>query len=103
MKKEKKEKYLKIAVAVIAVVLVAWFFVIYPMTYFHKNEKTLKKAAEHYFEINYNELPTGNNVKTLSFSDLAKEKYVDDLYPIYQKELFSKRLMGKGEKRRRWI
>jgi len=86
MKKEKKEKYLKIAVAVIAVVLVAWFFVIYPMTYFHKNEKTLKKAAEHYFEINYNELPTGNNVKTLSFSDLAKEKYVDDLYIPYTKK-----------------
>ncbi len=86
MKKEKKEKYLKIAVAVVAVGLVAWFFVIYPMSYFHKNEKTLKKAAEHYFEINYNELPTGNNVKTLSFADLAKEKYVDDLYIPYTKK-----------------
>ena len=36
-----------------------WFLVISPMITFHNNEKKLEEAAKRYFELNQNELPTG--------------------------------------------
>lgn len=89
MDKEKKGKIIKITVTSIIAILFVWFFFVYPLGYFHKNEKTLKKAAEHYFEVNYQELPQKDEVTTLSLSELAKEKYVEDLYVPYTKNTCS--------------
>lgn len=89
MNKEKKSKMIKIVVTVVIVVLFVWVFILYPLGYFHKNEDKLKKAAEHYFEINYTELPEKDQVKTLTLSDLSNEKYIDDLYVPYTKNVCS--------------
>ena len=74
--KEKKGRMIKIVVAVAIIVLFVWFFIIYPWGYFNKNENKLKEAAKHYFEINYRELPENNEIKTLSLSELSKQKYI---------------------------
>lgn len=87
MNKEKKGKMIKIAITIGVVVLFAWFFIIYPWGYFNKNEKSLRDAAKHYFEVNYRELPENNEIKTLTLSDLSKEKYIDDLYAPYTKNV----------------
>lgn len=87
--KEKKGRMIKIVVAVAIVVLFVWFFIIYPWGYFNKNENKLKEAAKHYFEINYRELPENNEIKTLSLSELSKQKYIDDLFVPYTKNVCS--------------
>ena len=87
--KEKKGRMIKIVVAVAIIVLFVWFFIIYPWGYFNKNENKLKEAAKHYFEINYRELPENNEIKTLSLSELSKQKYIDDLFVPYTKNVCS--------------
>lgn len=89
MSKEKKGKVIKIAVTSLIVVLFIVVFFIYPLGYFNKNENKMRNAAKHYFEINYRELPEKDQVKTLSLSELSKEKYIDDLYVPYTKNVCS--------------
>jgi len=89
MSKEKKNKIIKIVVTSVILILFVWFFIVYPLIYFNKNEKKLEKAAKHYFEINYTQLPEKDEVKTLSFSQLSNEKYIDDLYVPYSKKVCS--------------
>ncbi len=83
MTKEKKEKIIKIAVTSIIAVLFIWFFFIYPFAYFKGNENKLEKAAKHYYEINYQQLPERDEVRTVSLSELGQQKYIEDLYIPY--------------------
>lgn len=89
MSKEKKKKIIKIVVTSVIAILFVWFFIIYPLGYFNKNENEMKKAAKHYFEINYTELPEKDEVRTLTLSELSNEKYIDDLYVPYSKKVCS--------------
>lgn len=89
MNKEKKGKIIRIVVTSVIVLLFIWFFIGYPLLHFHRNEKALRKAAAHYFEINYTKLPEKDEVKTLSLVDLINEKYLNDLYGPYSKKVCS--------------
>ncbi len=89
MTKEKRNKIIKIVVTCSIIILFVWFFIIYPLGYFNKNEKEMKNAAKHYFEINYTQLPEKDEVRTLKLSELASEKYIGDLYVPYSKKVCS--------------
>ena len=60
---------LKLLVTIAIVCLFVWYLVISPMITFNEYEETFKAAAERYYELNRNQLPTGERVKTLSFSN----------------------------------
>ena len=53
-----------------------WFLVLSPMITFHDNEKTLEEAARRYFDLNPNELPTGERVKTVSLNTLYHKSFL---------------------------
>ena len=88
---KKNNNYLRIFKLIIAIVIVflfIWFLIISPKIKFHNNEKKMKEAAERYFEINSNELPTGKRVKTLTLSNLYSKKYLSgDFYVPYSNTL----------------
>ena len=67
-----------------------WFLVISPMLTFHGNEKKLEEAAKRYYELNQNEIPTGQRVKTLSLKKLFDGAYIKkDMYVPYTKKTCS--------------
>ncbi len=67
-----------------------WFLVISPMLTFHNNEKKMEDAARRYYELNQNELPTGQRIKTLSLKKLFDGAYVkEDMYIPYTKKTCS--------------
>ena len=75
---------LKFLVVLVIIGLFVWFLVLSPMITFHNNEKKLEDAARRYFEINKNQLPTGERVKTLSLNVLYDQSYIkEDLYAPY--------------------
>lgn len=69
---------LKLLVVVVIIGLFIWFLIISPLIMFHSNENTLKEAALRYFELNKEELPTGERVKTLSLNTLYKKSYLSN-------------------------
>lgn len=80
-------KYLKIAVAIIIVALLLWFFVIQPLLTFKGYEKQAIDAAKRYYELNERELPTGTRVKTLSVQKLFDQAYLkEDFYIPFSKK-----------------
>ena len=83
-------KKIKLVVTLTIVVLFIWFLVISPMITFHNNEKTFEKAAERYFQLNEDKLPTGENIYTLSLNELYKGSYLkDDLRIPYSNKVCS--------------
>ena len=70
---------IKFLITIAIICLFVWFLVISPMLTFKKYETTFKEAAERYFELNSNQLPTGERVKTLSLNALFKESYLKEL------------------------
>lgn len=78
---------IKFLITIAIVCLFVWFLVISPMITFNGYEKTFKEAAERYYELNSNQLPTGERVKTLSLNALYKESYLkEDFYIPYSKK-----------------
>ncbi len=69
-------KKIKLAVTVVLVLVFVWFLIISPMITFHNNEKNLEAAAKRYFELYSNELPTGENIKTLSLKKLYYKSFI---------------------------
>ena len=64
-----------------------WFIVVSPMITFHKNEESLENAAKRYFEINKEQLPTGERVKTITLKELYNDSYLkEDFYSPYSKK-----------------
>ena len=76
MKKKINYKLLFIIVLIFVGVLV---FV--PLIMFNRNEKKLLSAAKHYFEINANELPAGEKIRTIYLNELYKKSFIkEDLF-----------------------
>ncbi len=83
-------KGIKIIIVLAIVGAFVWFLVISPMITFHNNEKVLEDAAKRYFELNQDQLPTGERVKTLSLNTLYKKAFLkEDFYAPYSKQLCS--------------
>lgn len=78
MDKQRVIKYLKISVVVLILILFVWFFLLSPFIAFKNNEKVMLNAAKRYFEINSNELPTGDRVKTLSLKTLYNKSFIKE-------------------------
>ena len=71
-----QKKYMKTIRLVVVFAIIGafvWFLVLSPMITFRNNEKVLKDAAVRYFELNKEQLPTGERVKTLSLNTLYKK------------------------------
>ena len=87
---KKLSKGIKLIVALVIVGLLVWFLVLSPMIQFHNNEKVLEDAARRYFELNQEQLPTGERVKTLSLNTLYKKSYLkEDFKAPYSNSLCS--------------
>ena len=84
---KKVVKNLKLMITLIILFCFVWFLVLGPMFAFRGNEKALENAARRYFELNANELPTGERVKTLSLNTLYHKSFLkEDLrVPITKK------------------
>lgn len=80
--KESLKSKLKFAITLIIIVLFLWFLVVSPMITFHNNEKKIEDAARRYFELNSNELPTGERVKTLELSELYNKAFLEDDFRV---------------------
>ena len=76
MDKSKVIKYAKIVVTCLIVVIVLYFFLIGPFIKFKDNENKMLNATKRYFEINSDELPTGNRVKTIDLKTLYYKKFI---------------------------
>ena len=87
---EKLIKNAKIIITVVVVVAFVWFLVISPMITFHNNEQKLEAAARRYFELNQNELPTGERIKTVTLNTLYHQSYLKkDIYIPYSRKTCS--------------
>ena len=77
-------KKIKLIITVALILVFVWFLIISPMITFHRNEKSLEDAAKRYFEFNSNQLPTGENVKTVTLKTLYHKAFIkNDLYIPY--------------------
>ena len=77
-------KKIKLVITVVLILVFVWFLIVSPMITFHNNEGKLESAAKRYFEINSNQLPSGNNVKTITLKTLYHQAYIKgDLYIPY--------------------
>lgn len=87
---EKLKKNAKIIITVAIVIAFVWFLIIYPMITFHQNEQKLEAAARRYFELNQNELPTGERVKTVTLNTLYHKSFLKkDIYIPYSRKTCS--------------
>ena len=84
---KKVSRYLKLGVVLLIIIGFIWFLVIYPMKYFHDNERELEAAAKRYFELNSSELPTGSRVKTVTLQQLYHKSFLkkDFMVPYSKK------------------
>ena len=81
---------IKLLITIVLVLVFVWFLVISPMISFHDCESRLEEAARRYFELNSSELPSGENVKTLSLKTLYKKSFIKkDLFIPYTKKTCS--------------
>ena len=84
------DKRIKIIIVIAMAALFVWFLILSPMIQFHHNEKTFEEAARRYYELNSDQLPTGERVKTLSLSTLYKKSYLkEDFHVPYSSKLCS--------------
>ena len=77
-------KKIKLVITIVLILVFVWFLIVSPMITFHDNEGKLESAAKRYFEINSSQLPSGNNVKTITLKTLYHQAYIKgDLYIPY--------------------
>lgn len=77
-------KKIKLVITAVLILVFVWFLIVSPMITFHNNEKSLEDAAKRYFELNSSELPSGENVKTVSLKTLYHKSFIkNDLYIPY--------------------
>lgn len=87
MNKKKVLKYVKILITVAIVFSGIYFLALHPYIEFRKNEKIMKEAAERYYYLNPDKLPTGERINTLTLKDLYRGAYIKkDIYLPYSKE-----------------
>ena len=83
MNKEALKK-IKLIITIILILVFVWFLIVSPMITFHNNESSLENAAKRYYELNSNELPSGENVKTITLKKLYHKSFIkNDLYIPY--------------------
>lgn len=83
-------KKIKLLITVVLVLVFVWFLIISPMITFHDCESRLEAAAKRYFELNSSELPSGENIKTISLKTLYHKSFITkDLYIPYTKKTCS--------------
>ena len=83
MNKEMLKK-IKLVITIVLILVFVWFLIVSPMITFHTNEGRLEEAAKRYFELNSSELPSGENVKTLTLKTLYHKSFIkNDLYIPY--------------------
>ncbi len=84
------DKRIKVIIVIAMAALFVWFLILSPMIQFHNNEKMFEDAARRYYELNSDQLPTGERVKTLSLSTLYKKSYLkEDFHVPYSSKLCS--------------
>ncbi len=77
-------KKIKLVITIVLILVFVWFLIVSPMITFHKNESRLEEAAKRYYELNSSELPSGDNVKTLTLKTLYHKSFIkNDLYIPY--------------------
>ena len=88
---EKKTlKKIKLLVAIVVILFIIWFVIVSPMITFHNNEKVLQEAAERYFDLNPNQLPTGERIKTVTLNTLYHKAFLEkDIFIPYTKKTCS--------------
>ena len=87
---ESLKNKIKFVSTIIIIGLFIWFLIVSPMITFRNNEKMVKEAAERYFELYSNELPTGERVKTLEVSTLYHKSFMKgDIFVPYTKKTCS--------------
>lgn len=77
---------LKLLLVLVFIGFLIWFFGIKPVNTFKSYEEEFKNAAIRYFQLNKNELPTGERVKTLSLNTLFKKSYLKEDFLIPNSE-----------------
>ncbi|MBE6157429.1 MAG: DUF5011 domain-containing protein [Firmicutes bacterium] len=87
MDKQEILKKVKILGIWLIVVLSVWFVLLNPLIKFKGNEKKMLEASKRYFEVNSNELPTGDRTKTIYLKDLYSKAFLkEDFYiPLTKK------------------
>lgn len=82
-----KEQWKKLGLILggIGVLILLIVFLVYPRIVFSQFEKRVEKAANRYYEVNYNVLKK-DGVHTLSLQTLYKQKYVEDLKTPFSKD-----------------
>ena len=84
------DKRIKIIIVIAMAALFVWFLILSPMIQFRNNEKQFENAARRYFDLNSDQLPTGERVKTLSLNTLYKKSYLkEDFHVPYSSKLCS--------------
>ncbi len=86
MKNKGLVRLIRLIITVAIICLFVWYFVLSPYITFRQNEKEMIKAAERYYEINLDKLPTGTRISTVTLQTLSREKYIDkDFYVPFSK------------------
>lgn len=75
-------KKIRNIIIIVVVIAIAYFAGIKPMMDFHNNEKKIEEAAKRYFEMNSNELPTGERIKTLPLQKLYEKGFLEGDFSI---------------------
>lgn len=85
--KDKILKRARVITGLIIIIAIAWLFILKPRINFSHDEDKLTKAAQRYFELNSNELPSGERVKTLTLQKIYDAGLLDkDFYiPLSKK------------------
>lgn len=83
-------KRIKIIVGILIIGFISWFFIIKPQIAFHSNESKMLAASKRYFELNSNELPSGERVRTVPLQKLYDSGLIDrDFYKPLSKKTCS--------------
>ena len=83
----KKVKKIGRLVAIVLAVLAIFYIFINPIIKFKSYEKAMVKAAERYYEINPDKVPTGNRTGTVTLQQLFNGHYIEkDFYVPFTKK-----------------
>ena len=64
--------------AALVIVLIVFFLFVKPYFTFKSYESKMEKAADRYFDVNQDKLPTGNRTATVTLKQLQNQKYIDE-------------------------
>ena len=71
------KKKIKLIILLFIIGFLVWFLGINPKLQFSRGEKLFLKSAKRYFELNSNELPTGERIKTLTLKELYHKSFIE--------------------------